>query len=88
MILDISENLMLGYRLKQMYLNFNKKAVETDYEEWFQTILEAFKEAQLSEYNEFISLLEHWKYEILNSFKRPFDDRKLSNALSETSTDK
>lgn len=83
MLLDISENLTLGYRLKQMYLNFNKKAVETDCEEWLQTILVAFKEAQLSEYNEFISLLEHWKYEILNSFKRPFDDRKLSNALSE-----
>lgn len=83
MILDISENLALGYRLKEMYLNFNKKATDKDCEVWFNSIYEAFKEANLSEYNEFISLLDHWKAEILNSFKRPFDDRKLSNALSE-----
>ena len=35
------------------------------------------------EYNEFVSILQTWRTEILNSFKRPLDDRKLSNALSE-----
>lgn len=83
MILDISENLTLGYRLKEMYKNFNNKATEQNCEAWFESILDAFKEADLSEYTEFISLLEHWKIEILHSFKRPIDDRKLSNALSE-----
>ena len=47
------------------------------------SIYEAFKEAQLPEYNEFVSILENWRTEILNSFKRPIDERKLSNALSE-----
>ena len=37
----------------------------------------------IREYDEFITTLKNWKTEILNSFKRPFDDRKLSNALSE-----
>lgn len=83
MILDISENLTLGYRLKEMYLYFNKNASEDDCESWFDSIYEAFKEAQLSEYIEFVSILENWRTEILNSFKRPFDERKLSNALSE-----
>lgn len=83
MILDISENLVLGYRLKEMYLHFNENATEKDCESWFDSIYEAFREAQLPEYNEFVSILQTWKTEILNSFKRPVDDRKLSNALSE-----
>lgn len=83
MILDISDKLTLGYRLKEMYLNFNKNATEKDCDSWFNSIYEAFIEANLPEYNEFISLLTHWKTEILNSFKRPFNNRKLSNALSE-----
>lgn len=83
MILDISDNLTLGYRLKEMYLNFNKNATEKDCDSWFNSIYETFIEANLPEYNEFISLLTHWKTEILNSFKRPFNNRKLSNALSE-----
>ena len=83
MILDISENLALGYRLKVMYKNFNDHGTEENCEAWFQTVLNAFKEAVLSEYAEFVALLMHWKKEILNSFQRPFDDRKLSNALSE-----
>lgn len=83
MILDISENLALAYRLKEMYLLFNQKATEENCEQWFNSIYEAFIEAQIPEYHEFIILLNNWKIEILNSFKRPFDNRKLSNSLSE-----
>ena len=83
MIFDISENLTLGYRLKEMYLKFNKEATEDNCEAWFKTVLAAFKESHISEYDEFVSMLERWEAEILNSFKRPYDDRKLSNALSE-----
>ena len=68
---------------KVMYKNFNDHGTEENCEAWFQTVLNAFKEADLSEYAEFVALLMHWKKEILNSFQRPFDDRKLSNALSE-----
>lgn len=83
MILDINENLALGYRLKEMYLNFNKNAKEVDCEAWFDSILKAFIASEIREYDEFITTLQNWKPEILNSFKRPYEDRKLSNALSE-----
>lgn len=83
MILNISESLALGFRLKEMYLNFNKTAKENDCVAWLDSIIVAFNESGIPEYNEFISLLINWKTEILNSFKRPFDDRKLSNALCE-----
>ncbi len=83
MIFDISENLTLGYRSKEMYLKFNKEATEDNYEAWFKTVLAAFKKSHISEYDEFVSMLERWETEILNSFKRPYGDRKLSNALSE-----
>ncbi|MEG0468708.1 MAG: transposase, partial [Longicatena sp.] len=83
MILNISENLTLGYRLKEMYLKFNKEATENDCEQWFDSILNAFVQANLSEYYGFIITLKNWRTEILNSFKRPINGRKLSNALSE-----
>lgn len=72
MILDISENLTLAYRLKEMYLHFNQYATKDNCEVWFDSIPSAFKESQLPEYSEFISMLENWKTEILNSFKKPF----------------
>lgn len=83
MLLGISDTLALAYRLKEMYLNFNKNAKEDDCAVWLESVLTAFKEAQIPEFSDFISMVEYWKIEILNSFKRPFDNRKLSNALSE-----
>lgn len=83
LILEISETLALGYHLKEMYLTFNKNATEENCEEWFNSILEAFKKSGISEFHDFIQTLENWKPEILNSFKRPFDEHKLSNALCE-----
>ena len=65
------------------YLKFNKEATEDTCEAWFKTVLAAFKKSHISEYDEFVSTLERWETEILNSFKRPYGDRKLSNALSE-----
>lgn len=83
MILGLNENLALGYRLKEMYLHFNKTATAEDCAEWFDMIYEAFMEADLPEYREFLNLLSNWRKEILNSFIRPYNDHKLSNALTE-----
>lgn len=82
-LLNLNPNLALAYHLKEMYRDFNKRATEYDCEEWLNQLLIAFKKAQLYCYEEFVSLLEHWKPEILNSFKRPYNDRKQSNALAE-----
>lgn len=83
LILDTSSTLSLGYELKEKYLRFNKEATPENCEQWFDKLLEEFANFKINEYSEFITTLANWKYEILNSFKRPFDDRKLSNALSE-----
>ena len=83
MLLDINPNLTLAYHLKEMYRNFNKEAVESDCRERFEYILEAFKKADLPCYSEFITTLNNWKEEILNSFTRPYNDKKQSNALAE-----
>lgn len=88
MTLAISENLAQGYELKEMYRNFNQNATSENCEEWFDALLIAFKDSTISEYEPFITLLTNWRIEILNSFKRPYDDRKLSNALSENTNGK
>ena len=36
-----------------------------------------------NKYDEFASILVKWKTEILNSFRRPYENIKLSNAYSE-----
>lgn len=82
-LLNLNPNLALAYHLKEMYRDFNKRATEYDCEDWFNQIFDAFKKAHLYCYEDFLSLLENWKPEILNSFKRPYDDRKQSNALAE-----
>ncbi len=63
MILDVNENLTLGYRLKEMYLYFNENASEKYCEFWFDFIYEAFRKAQLPEYNEFVFILQTWRTE-------------------------
>lgn len=84
MILDINENLSLGYRLKEMYLDFNDRATPENAREWFDFLYETFSESQIPEYDEFVNLMAHWKEEIIRSFNRPYENRKQSNALSET----
>lgn len=83
MLLALHPDLRLAYHLKEMYRDFNRNATEDDCEERLQHIYEAFCESNLYCYTDFIGLLEHWKPEILNSFKRPYENRKLSNALAE-----
>lgn len=82
-LLGINPNLTLAYQLKEMYRKFNKEATEYNCEEWLNQIIQAFKIAHLYCYENFITLLENWKPEILNSFKRPYENRKQSNALAE-----
>ena len=82
-LLNLNPSLKIAYHLKEMYRTFNKKATEFDCEQRFDQILQAFKTAHLYCYEDFVSLLEHWRPEILNSFKRPYHTFKQSNALSE-----
>lgn len=83
MLLDINENLTCAYQLKEMYRRFNKEATFENASEWLDEIISAFLIADIPEYRSFIDLIKKYRPYILNSFKRPYDNRKLSNALSE-----
>lgn len=88
LLLTISPELTEAYYLMDKYRTFNKTATEENCEEQFDTLLTLFKESKLSCYDEFIGILTNWRAEILNSFKRPFNERKLSNAFTENTNER
>lgn len=87
-ILTDNENLSLVYHLKERYLDFNKNATSSNCEEWFDTLYNAFVEANIPEYREFTVLLYNWREEILHSFARPFQTVSSRMHLPRISTDR
>ena len=83
MLLEISPDLKLAYELKELYRDFNKRCSFEEAGAQLDYLIELFEHSDLDCYKEFISLLKHWKPEIINSFRRPYDDRRQSNALAE-----
>ena len=83
MLLEISPDLKLAYELKELYRDFNKRCSFEEAGTQLDYLIELFEHSDLDCYKEFISLLKHWKPEIINSFRRPYDDRRQSNALAE-----
>lgn len=88
MLLDLNPDLTLAYELKEAYRRFNKEATEVECKEELEYLMTIFKKADLSCYKEFIATVNNWKPEILNSFCRPYDNRKQSNALAENINEK
>jgi len=83
MIKDSFPILGEAYELKEYYRRFNKTATYDDAVKKYDDIVKLFKNAGIPQYYEFISILTTWKTEILNSFRRPYENRKLSNTYSE-----
>ena len=83
MILDLSPVLEEAYVLKEKYRSFNRNMSYEEAKENYDVLLKEFEESGIIEYQEFIGILRNWKTEILNSFKRPYEDHKLSNAFCE-----
>lgn len=83
MLLEINDSLAIGYRIKEEYLRFNREATYDNAEKWLNHIIEMIAYSEIPQFEKFLSLLNHWKPEIINSFLRPHEDRKLSNALCE-----
>ena len=81
--MNISPDLSLAYQLKELYRDFNRNTKYPEAREKLEMIIRVFEEADLYCYGEFVSLLKNWKEEIINSFERPSENRKQSNALSE-----
>ena len=70
------------FRQKMNYRDFNKHCSFEEAGTQLDYLIELFEHSELEGYKEFISLLKHWKLEIINSFSRPYDDRRQSNALA------
>lgn len=83
MIFDTFPVLSYAYDLKEEYRYFNSSCNYIEACNRFDSIYLKFKNSGIGQFDEFTTILSNWKEEILNSFKRPFDDRKLSNAFSE-----
>jgi transposase len=83
MIFEISDKLLDAYNLKSIYLHFNDSATSDTCEAWLDSLITKFQSYNISEYQTFVSILINWRSEIINSFLRPYGDRKLSNALAE-----
>jgi len=77
-----------AYGLKEMYRKFNRTASYEEALERYDTIVTKFKNCDIPEYYEFTKILINWKTEILNSFIRPYQTQRLSNALAETMNSK
>ena len=83
MILDLSPVLEEAYVLKEKYRSLNRNMSYDEALENYGVILKEFEDSNISEYQEFINIIKNWRVEILNSFRRPYDDHKLSNAFCE-----
>ena len=83
MLLDLSPELEEAYVLKEKYRSFNKNMSYEEARENYDVLVKEFEYAGIAEYREFASILHTWKKEILNSFLRPYEDHKLSNAFCE-----
>ena len=83
MIFSISDKLLDAYNLKTIYQFFNDTATYENAGPWLDTIIHKFQSSGITEYDEFTRMLIHWREEIINSFQRPHNDRKQSNALAE-----
>ena len=83
MILELNPQLAKAYHLKEKYRQFNKTATSDNAREKLDQLLIEFSEAGIPEYEGIVNMMFSWKEEIIHSFYRPYDDRKLSNALTE-----
>ena len=83
MIFSTFPELSEAYDLKELYRRMNNNCSYDEAAALYDDILQAFKSSGIRQYNEFTEILINWKEEILNSYLRPYDDRKLSNAFTE-----
>ncbi|MDL2276911.1 ISL3 family transposase [Breznakia sp. OttesenSCG-928-G09] len=83
MLLEVSDRLKIAYELKSNYQFFNDTATIENCEVWLDHLIKEFQESGISELNECTNTLINWHDQIINSFERPYHNRKQSNALAE-----
>ena len=88
MLLTLNPSLTQAYELKEEYRLFNQSCSFDNAPHHLDEIILDFEQANLYCYTEFVSLLKHWRIEIIHSFHRPYENRRLSNALAESLNEK
>ena len=83
MIFKTFPELSKAYSLKELYRNMNKDCSYDEATNLYDDILKAFKPSGIRQFKEFTEILINWRDEILNSYLRLYDDRKLSNSFTE-----
>ena len=83
MIFKTFPELSKAYSLKELYRNMNKDCSYDEAVNVYDDMLKAFKTSGIRQFNGFTEILINWRDEILNSYLRPYDDRKLSNSFTE-----
>ena len=83
MIFKTFPELSKAYSLKELYRNMNKDCSYDEAVNVYDDMLKAFKTSGIRQFNGFTEILINWRDEILNTYLRPYDDRKLSNSFTE-----
>lgn len=72
-----------AYNLKELYINYNSTSDIETAAARFEEIKHYFEDSGIEEYDEFITLLNNWKFEIINSFIK-INGRRINNSYIES----
>ncbi|MBR2684508.1 MAG: ISL3 family transposase [Erysipelotrichaceae bacterium] len=82
-ILSIDKQLETAYNLKELYIFFNSTADYNSASENLDKIIDKFIQADIPEFDEFITLQKNWRNEIINSFST-YKGRRLNSGVAES----
>ena len=83
MMLDIDKDLKNGYYLKEKYIIFNSSSTIEEAKIKIESLIDDFVNADILEYEEFLTLLINWKKEIINSFT-VHEGKRINNSIAES----
>lgn len=83
MIFSSFPELSEAYDLKELYRRMNRECSYDEAVAIYDDVLHAFRSSGIRQFNEFTEILINWREEILNSYLRPYDERKLTNSFTE-----
>lgn len=83
MILDIDKDLKIGYYLKEKYIIFNSSSTVEEAEIKVESLIDDFVNADILEYEEFLTLLINRKQEIINPFTI-HEEKRINNSIAES----
>ena len=82
-MLDIDKDLKNGYYLKEKYIIFNSSSTIEEAKIKIESLIDDFVNADILEYEEFLTLLINWKQEIINSFTF-HEGKRINNSIAES----